>query len=224
MIRTTDQLIDRIAQELVWRRRELTDLRALVQQFRDEPLRLRVLIRGAVALLYAHWEGFVKAAASHYLEYVASTRLPYRRLTANFVGLTLRAKFAELGASEKISSANALADFFCTALDRQAIVPYKKVIDTKSNLSSTVLQDIVAALGLDASQFATRLKFIDSNLVNPRNHIAHGEAMGLRVDEYVVLHDEVIALIEIFRNEIENASVLRRYERAATAGALAPGP
>lgn len=215
MIRTTEQLIDKVAQELVWRRRELTDLRALVQQFRDEPLRLRVLVRGAVALLYAHWEGFVKASASHYLEYVASTRLPYRRLAANFVGLTLRTKFAELGASEKISSANALADFFCTALDHQARVPYKKVIDTKSNLSSTVLQDIIAALGLDGSQFATRLKFIDSNLVNPRNHIAHGEAIDLTVDEYLLLHDEVITLIEIFRNEIENASVLRRYERLA---------
>lgn len=224
MIRTTSQLIDKIAEELIWRRKELTDLRALVQQFRSEPLRSRVLIRGAVALLYAHWEGFVKAAASYYLEYVASTRLPYRRLTANFVGLTLRAKFSELGSSEKISSANALADFFCTGLDQQASVPYKKVIDTKSNLSSTVLQDIVAALGLDASQFSTRLKFIDSNLVNPRNHIAHGEATGLTVDEYMELHDEVIALIETFRTEIENASVLRRYERVATAGAFASTP
>lgn len=215
MIRTTDQLIEKIAQELVWRRRELTDLRALVQQFRDEPLRSRVLVRGAVALLYAHWEGFVKVSASHYLEYVASTRLPYRRLAANFVGLTIRSKFAELGFSEKISSANALADFFCTALDRQANVPYKRVIDTKSNLSSTVLRDIITALGLDESKFATRHNFIDSNLVNPRNHIAHGEAMYLTVDEYLVLHDEVIELIEIFRNEVENASVLRRYERAA---------
>lgn len=221
MIRTTDQLIEKIAQELVWRRRELTDLRALVQQFRDQPLRLRVLIRGAVTLLYAHWEGFVKASASYYLEYVASTRLPYRRLAANFVGLTLRAKFAELGASERISGANTLADFFCTALDRQSSVPYKRVVDTRSNLSSTVLQDIIAALGLDGSQFATRFKFIDSNLVNPRNHIAHGEAMDLTVEEYLLLHDEVISLIETFRSEVENASVLRRYERAPAENALA---
>ena len=213
MIRTTNQLIDRIAQELVWRRKELTDLRALVQEFRNEPLRLRVLIRSAVALLYAHWEGFVKASSSHYLEYVASTRLPYRKLAANFVGLTLRSKYIELGVSDKISSGNALADFFCTALDLQANIPYKKVVDTKSNLSSTVLLDIIAALGLDESQFSTRLKFIDTNLVNPRNHIAHGEAMYLSLDEYLVLHDEVITLIETYRNEIENATVLRRFER-----------
>ena len=103
---------------------------------------------------------------------------------------------------------------FCTSLDCQANIPYKKVVDTKSNLSSTVLVDIIATLGLNLSLFSTRLKFIDSNLVNPRNHIAHGQALDLSLDEYLALHDEVLTLIEIYRNEIENASVLRLYERA----------
>lgn len=134
----------------------------------------------------------------------------------NFVGLTLRAKFFELGASEKISGGNALADFFCTALDRQSNVPYKKGVDTKSNLSSKVLIDILDALGLDASQFSTRLNFIDANLVNPRNHIAHGEVLDMSVEEYLTLHDDVMSLIETYRNEVENASVLRRFERCTT--------
>ena len=216
MIRTTDQLTDKIAEDLVWRRRELTNLRALVQEFQGNPIRSRVLIRSAVALLYAHWEGFVKKSSSYYLEYVASHRLPYGKLAANFVGLTLRAKFFELGASEKISGGNALADFFCTALNRQSNVPYKKGVDTKSNLSSKVLIDILDALGLDASQFSTRLNFIDANLVNPRNHIAHGEALDMSVEEYLTLHDDVMTLIETYRNEVENASVLRRFERCTT--------
>lgn len=215
MIRTTDQLLGKIAEDLTWRRKELTNLRALVQEFRDEPLRSRVLIRGAVALLYAHWEGFVKSSSSHYLEFVASHRLPYRKLAANFVGLTLRSKFSELGASGKISRGNALADFFCTALDRQSNVPYKNVVDTNSNLSSKVLVDILDALGLDAAQFDTRLNFIDTNLVNPRNHIAHGEPLDISVEEYLILHDDVMALIETYRNGVENASVCRRFERAA---------
>ncbi|WP_279636583.1 MAE_28990/MAE_18760 family HEPN-like nuclease [Burkholderia reimsis] len=178
-------------------------------------LRCRVVIRAGVALLYAHWEGFVKATASHYLEFVASHRIPYRKLAPNFVALTLRSKFAEMRVSEKVSSANALADFFCTSLDAQSRIPYKNVIDTKSNLSSKVLLDILAALGLGANQFETRLNFIDANLVNPRNHIAHGEALELTVDEYLSLRDDVIALIDTFRNEVENSSILRRFERDA---------
>lgn len=213
MIRTTDQLIGKIAEDLVWRRKELTTLRSLVQKFQDEPLSSRVLIRSAVALLYAHWEGFVKKSSYYYLEYVASHRLPYRKLAPNFIGLTLKSKFAELGASEKISGGNALADFFTTEMDRQSNVPYRNVVDTKSNLSSKVLIDILDALGFSTSLFDTRMNFIDSNLVNRRNHIAHGAVLDISVEEYLALHDDVMALIETYRNEVENASVQRHYER-----------
>jgi len=214
MIRTTDQLIDKIAEDLIWRRRELTTLRDLVQKFDDDPLRSRVLIRGAIALLYAHWEGFVKKSSSYYLEYVAAQRLPYKSLATNFIALSLKSKFVELGASDKISAGNALAEFFCTAMSNRSSVPYKKGVDTKSNLSSNVLIDILNALGLDVTLFETRLKFIDSNLVNPRNYVAHGETVqNLTLDEYLALHDDVLTLIETYRNEIENASVLERFKR-----------
>ena len=212
MIRTNDQLVAKIAEDLIWRRKELTELKGLVQ-VNAGALRSRVLIRCSVALLYAHWEGFVKKCSSYYLEYVASHRLPYKKLSSNFVALTLRSKFIELNASEKISSGNSLADFFCSELDRQSSVPYKNIVDTKSNLSSKVLTDILSALGLDVSHFNTRLNYIDTNLVNRRNHIAHGEDMEISIDEYLDLHDNVLALIETYRNEIENASVQRRFEK-----------
>ena len=215
MIRTTDQLIDRIAQELVWRRKELTELKALVEESHGK-LRSRVVIRAAVALLYAHWEGFVKKASAYYLEYVASHRLPYSRLAPNFVGLTLRSKFHSLGASTKISAGNELADFFCNSLNQQSSLPYREGIDTKSNLSSKALLDILDTLGLDHTHFQTRLQFIDSNLVNPRNHIAHGEELSLTTEEYLALHHDVLTLIETYRNEVENSSITKRYERAST--------
>lgn len=213
MIKTTDELVAKIAEDLIWRRKELTELKALVQVYKDDILRSRVLIRAAVALLYAHWEGFVKKSSNHYLEYVASHRLPYNSLATNFVGLKLKSKFFELGASEKISGGNALAKFFCTELDHRSALPYKNVVDTKSNLSSKVLIDILDTLGLDASQFNSRLRFIDTNLVNQRNHIAHGEVVDISVNDYLTLHDDVLALIETYRNEVENASVTERFKR-----------
>ncbi|QFY44606.1 hypothetical protein F6R98_19865 [Candidatus Methylospira mobilis] len=158
----------------------------------------------------------MKKSSSYYLEYVASHRLPHSKLAANFVGLILKSKFNALGASERISGGNELADFFCTKLDSQSNVPYKGVVETKSNLTSTVLVDILNALGLDVSKFERRLKFIDSNLVNPRNHVAHGEDIEMTVEEYLQLHDDVINLIETYRTEIENASVLRRFARSST--------
>jgi len=212
MIRTTDELIDRVGKDLIWRRKELSELKGLVQETQGQ-IRSRVIIRSAVALLYAHWEGFVKKSSSYYLEFVSSHRLPYGRLASNFVALTLKAKFNELAASEKISGANLLADFFCTSLNRQSNVPYKSAVDTKSNLSSKVLQDILSSLGIPQANFSTRMNFIDSNLVNPRNHIAHGEDFDLSAAEYMALHDAVMSLLETYKNEVENAAVLRSFER-----------
>lgn len=214
MIRTTDELIEKVGSDLIWRRKELSELKGLVQETQGQ-IRSRVIIRSAVALLYAHWEGFVKKASAYYLEFVSSHRLPYGRLAPNFVALALKAKFHELSASEKISGANLLADFFCTSLNKQSNVPYKGAVDTKSNLSSKVLQDILSALGIPHNNFSTRMNFIDSNLVNPRNHIAHGEDFNLNTQEYMELHDAVMSLLETYKNEVENAAVLKSYERAS---------
>ena len=212
MIRTTDELIGKVGSELIWRRKELSELKGLVQETQGQ-IRSRVIIRSAVALLYAHWEGFVKKASAYYLEFVSSHRLPYGRLAPNFVALALKAKFHDLAASEKISGANLLADFFCTSLNKQSNVPYKGAIDTKSNLSSKVLQDILSTLGISHSNFATRMNYIDSNLVNPRNHIAHGENFDLSTQEYMELHEAVMSLLGTYKNELENAAVLKAYER-----------
>jgi len=213
MIRTTDELIEKVGSDLIWRRKELSELKGLVQETQGQ-IRSRVIIRSAVALLYAHWEGFVKKASAYYLEFVSSHRLPYGRLAPNFVALALKAKFHELSASEKISGANLLAEFFCTSLNKQSNVPYKGAVDTKSNLSSKVLQDILSDLGIPHNNFSTRMNFIDSNLVNPRNHIAHGEDFNLNTQEYMDLHDAVMSLLETYKNEVENAAVLKSYERA----------
>lgn len=216
MIRTTNELVQKIAEDLVWRRKELTELRALVESHRSG-IRGNVVVRGAVALLYAHWEGFVKKVGTYYVQFVAAQRLSNRELAPNFVGLVLRAKLKEMSASDKAAKGNQLAEFMCNGMDVRARLPTKDVVDTKSNLSSTVLVDILEALGLDPDQFATRFRFIDSQLVNPRNHIAHGEALFLTSEEYLELHDDVLALVETFRNEVENASVLKRFRRHADA-------
>lgn len=212
MIRTTDELIMKVGEELIWRRKELSELKGLVQETQGQ-IRSRVIIRSAVALLYAHWEGFVKKSSSYYVEYVASHRLPYGKLAANFVALTLKSKFNELKASEKISGANVLADFFCSSLEKQSSLPYKNAVDTKSNLSSKVLQDILSAIGIPQSNFSTKLTFIDANLVNARNYIAHGEDFDVKIIEYMNLHDTVMTLLETYKNEIENAAAQRLFER-----------
>ena len=170
MIRTSDELLEKVAEDLIWRRKELTELKGIVNKSKDNLILSRVLLRTSVAILYAHWEGFVKKSSHYYLEYVASQRLPYQRLTANFIALSIKSKFSELGGNEKLSAGVDLANFFCNSLTKKSNIPYRNGVDTQSNLSSKVLIDIITILGLDISSFETKFHFIDSNLVNPRNH------------------------------------------------------
>ena len=149
------------------------------------------LIRAGITLLYAHWEGFVKQSSHYYLEFVAAQCLPYEKLTSNFIAITLKSKFSELGANEKLSSGIELANFFCDSLSKQSKIPYKNGVETKSNLSSTVLIDIITILGLDISGFETKFKFIDSNLVSQRNHVAHGQNIDISINDYQDLYTQL---------------------------------
>lgn len=210
-MRTVEDLIGAISYELVWRKKELTELKSLVESH-DGKIRQKVLIRSAIALLYAHWEGFVKKASGHYLKYVAFQRADLDKLQINFLVLSARYASEAKGVAGFKGGVD-LAEFYLGCAGKRANVPYRKVIDTRSNLSSNVLKDILLILGLDDSGFETRMQFIDSNLVSPRNHVAHGEDVDVTAEEYAGLHESVMALIEEFRNKIENAAATRRYLR-----------
>jgi hypothetical protein len=212
-MRTVEELVKAIGEDLNWRRKELTELRGLIQAHRGE-LKERVLIRAAVALLYAHWEGFVKRCGTYYLEFVSYQRVDCDKLAANFLALSARARAYEYVKRGDILTGIELAEFYMNCTGKQARVPYKKIIDTQSNLGSTVLKEIVAVLGLDATKFSTRFPFIDSSLVNARNHVAHGEALSVSYVEYETLHSDVMTLIHSFQNEVENSAVTKAYLKA----------
>jgi hypothetical protein len=44
-----------------------------------------------------------------------------------------------------------------------------------------------------------------------RNHIAHGSELDVGVEDYLFLHDEFTSLMNLLRNQIENAAVDRQY-------------
>ena len=207
-MRTVEELLSSISHDIVWRKKELTELKSMLDSHEGK-IKQRVLVRAAVALLYAHWEGFVKKAAGYYVKHVAMQRENLDRLQTNFLVLSARASsdFSSGGFKHGIH----LAEFYLRCSGKRANVPYKNVIDTRSNLGSNVLKEILLILGFDESYFSTRFKFIDSNLVSPRNHVAHGEEISITFEEYEVLHHDVLSMIEEFRNMIENAAATRQY-------------
>lgn len=213
-VRSLSQLAQLLEDELAWRKRELTTLKFTLERCR--PHEKAMLVRAAFCVLYAHWEGFVKAAATGYLSFVALRGLRYRDLTPNFVALGLRSDIMVAGRSNKPTLHTALAEKLLTNPSGRARFDWENAVDTHANLNSETLLEILCLLGLDERDYVLKRQILDHRLLANRNLIAHGKRVEVVADDYFGLHEEIINLVERFRNDVENAAVLQRFERVAS--------
>ena len=211
-LRTTEQLNDRLSKELAWRKKELAEVKSLIETKSFSSSKHKALIRSGICLLYAHWEGFVKLAANSYLEYVRMQKLCYKDLASNFLALAMKERLNEAKETNKPSLYIPVCDFFLDELNQRCELP-KDTISTASNLSSEILREIISILGIDFSPYSTKSVLIDTKLLKTRNEIAHGEYSITDREEYIELHIEIIDMLDLFRNQIENAAINKDYMR-----------
>lgn len=70
-IKTIEKLEDLLMQDLAWRKKEMVSLKILVDKDEvNEP----ILLRAGIALLCAHFEGFIKRASNCYIGYVSEQK------------------------------------------------------------------------------------------------------------------------------------------------------
>jgi hypothetical protein len=211
-IRTVDDLSKRLYDDFVWRRTELSDLKSLIN--RDFPDRKhQALLRSSMAILYAHWEGYIKNSATCYLEFVSRQQLLYCELKTNFVAIAMKDKLKDAHETNKATVFAETAEFILHRSTEKSNLPYKGIVFTGSNLSSSILREIICLLGLDYSLFELKENSIDERLLGRRNTIAHGEYLSLDRVEYLELHEQVLEMMENFRDQIENSAVSGSYRR-----------
>lgn len=211
-LKTAEQLSDRLSRDLAWRKKELSEVKSLIETKSFSDSKHKALVRSGICLLYAHWEGFIKLAANSYLEYVRVQKLRYKELTSNFLALAMKEKLKEVKKTNKPSLYIPVCDFFLDELNQRCLLP-KEAISTASNLSSEIFQEITRTLGINFSTYSTKSVLIDTKLLKTRNEIAHGEYSIFDREEYVELHTEVIILLDLFRTDIENAAINKDYIR-----------
>jgi hypothetical protein len=209
-IRTVSQLNDQLSQEIAWRKKELIYIKTLIEKKNSKTVQ-DTLLRGGITILYAHWEGFVKNAATSYVEFVSRQNLKYSELASNFIALAVKRKLNEAQDNSKSAIFNKIIDFLMTGLDSTCSIQWNDSIKTRSNLNSEVLKDIISILGLDYSLYETKEKIIDETLLRSRNEIAHGQYLLIEFDQYMELHREIISLMDLLKNQIENAALLKTY-------------
>lgn len=208
-IRTTEQLLDALDTEMAWRRRELSALRSEIRS--RSGLTQAMLLRAGTALLYAHWEGFIRASSEMYLNYVSYRGLTHEELSSPFVALCLRRVIAEAQTSGSVAPAITLVEFIRNEMSSRARVPRTDVIRTESNLSSTIFERTLLSIGLEGGPYALRSNLIDEELLKRRNSIAHGRFLEIGVADFEQVHDAVIEIVDDVKTQIMNNAIEMRF-------------
>lgn len=210
-IRTESQLLSMLDDEFAWRRKELTALWSDVQSAPEISRQAR--LRAGVALLYAHWEGFIKAAGDFFVTFVAVRKLNHDQLGTGFLSLALRKRLKAFSDTSSVPQHIAFLSFLRTEMTSRARLPQIGAIKAESNLNSRRLKDIVLTLGLDYSAYELKENLIDAQLLKWRNTIAHGKALHPSMDDFNILYGEVTTLLRIFKDQVENAVILQTYRK-----------
>jgi hypothetical protein len=209
-IRTLDQLQDALDKEMAWR---LKEVKAFSVASKGNGPERRYFIRAGIALVYAHWEGFIKVSSEMYIRFVNSRGLKYSELKSCFSIFGLKLKLQSLSESRQ-SRANIDAfDFIVAEMDNTARLQLGSAINTESNLTSKVFTNIATSIDIDVREYSSRFNLIDESLVHRRNKIAHGEFIEIGGAEFVDLVDDVLKMMRDYKTDLENAASTAAYKR-----------
>lgn len=214
-LQTQNQLQDFLDTELGWRVKEISALKAAVKS--SVYISEKTLVRASISLLYAHWEGFIKCAATAYVTYVNNQGLSYSELQTCFVVLGLKKTLHDVQQSKQSELNATLVDFLRDGLSGKSKLKIDTAINTESNLSASVFENILQSVGFSTVPYEAKANLIDESLLKRRNTIAHGEYIDVAKEDWAVLADEVLQMLRQFKTDIENAMALSSFKRAVTA-------
>ena len=196
--------------DLIWRRKELSDMKAAIKA--ADPPSKPALMRAIIAMSYAHWEGFVRTCANRYFEHLTLRRKSFvefeRQIYVNsFLGRLEALHLGRVSLNERCKLINDILD------GESGRFSYLNpdLVDTRSNLNTDVIKEICLICGIDSNHFEQNRTFIDVLLVKRRNAIAHGQQEYIQTDEIDDLVANILGLMGSFRNLLENKVYTKGY-------------
>ena len=210
-LRTVDDILDRLDREIGWRRKEIDRMKTVVR--RESNGFSNTLIRAGIPLIYAHWEGFVKAGVEAVLCFVSLRDKTYEELAPCFAVHGVKGKIDELTKPKKVQIRIEAMKFLMSEMKSKADFSWRGQIDTGSNLTFDRFSDIAAAIGINVSRYETRKNFVDKSLVKRRNLIAHGAKVDLDINGFMDVADQVQDLLQRFKTDLEDCISNKSYLR-----------
>jgi HEPN superfamily RiboL-PSP-like protein len=196
--------------DLIWRRKELSDMKAAIKA--ADAHSKSALLRAIIAMSYAHWEGYVRTCANRYFEHLTLRKKRFAELERQIYVNSV------LGRLESLHQGRLGLDARCALVNEildgtRGRFSYLNpdLVDTRSNLNTDVVKDICTICGVDSSHFDQNRAFIDFILLRRRNAIAHGQQEFIQADEIDDLVANILALMSFFRNLLENKIYTKAY-------------
>lgn len=212
-VRTLEELEAALTTDLKWRVQEMFVFEQTVTNARqhEQP----ALLRASLALVYAHWEGYVKTAGSSYLEYLSRKKLKLGELRAEVAAVALRSKIQRVAEEKTSESHSELVSLLWDGLDEDAQIPYTRAtIRTQANLNFRLFESIMHSLGCDVSHHRGSELLIDERLLGSRNEIAHGRGEVVSLDEWLDVRRAVESILQDVRTVLSNAAATESFRRA----------
>lgn len=215
---TLEKLQDKLDRNIALRKKELSIIKTSIIE--SESGILSTNIRIGIVMLYSHWEGYIKFSAREYLKYLNDKDLEVSTMKDNFRTLSIKSIIKDCSQSYKTEKFHDITKEFLNENNRIFRVDErdKLIINTESNLSYLVLKDILFSLGISHTDYELKENLIKEKLLEKRNSIAHGELVEInegnditRKDEICELFDEIIYLMNLFKNQIIEQALEENY-------------
>ena len=201
-------LTSRLEGDITWRIRELSEI---VRACADaKGVRKDALLRASVPVLYAHWEGFFVYAANSFLTFLTEKKIKISLLKNEFWVLNVRSRYKPQQISSDILFTRFLLDVRSDVDSSFKKGRFEK-INGRSNLKSERLRLCCIAIGIDAEAYASYFNFIDEELIEKRNYIAHGSSLRFNEQSLSIYRENIIDLMRISANLIENSTATKAY-------------
>jgi hypothetical protein len=207
---TEQDLSDLFDEDLIWRRKELSDMKSAVRT--ADAAAKPVLLRAIITMSYAHWEGYVRTCANRYFEYLTIRRRPYSDLERQIYVNTFLVRIDALhqGRASLEMRCQLINDVLDGTTGTFNYV-HPSLIDTKSNLNTDVIKEICIICSVESSHFETKRVFLDQFLLKRRNAIAHGQQEFIQESGMNDLVADILALMQHFRTLLENKVYQKQY-------------
>ncbi len=207
------RLRDIITEENGWRNDELATMQKLLSRFSQEEEKT-VVSKLCLPMIYAHWEGLVKSSLKLLAEELHKLKLKYGETKTEFFVLGMKDKFDDIVSQKSFSNRCDFINFFLGTIGEN--IELKGIgINTKSNLDFGAFEDLCEKFCLDIKEIEQEKKSLD-DLVETRNHIAHGENAKAReikrINDYFALYEK---LRDLLLDSIDKLIDERNYVRSA---------